>query len=79
MQRRAAPLPWPPLEVQGLPGLLWVLRGVLLCFRGRLPSLEKMLVAAALRSEAVFANGTLVCMGLAGGAVLVELRVGELA
>ena len=79
MQRRAAHLPWPPPGAQGLLGLLLVLLVALLCFRGRLPSLEKMLVAAALRSEAVFANGTLVCMGLAGGAVLVELRVGKLA
>ena len=79
MQRRAALPPWPLLGAQGLLGLLWGLLGVLLCFRGRLPSLEKMFVAAALRSEAVFANGTLVCMGLAGGAALVELRVGKLA
>ena len=79
MQRRAALLPWPPLEAQGLPGLLWVFLGVLLCFRGRLPSLEKMLVAASLRSEAVFTNGALVCMGFAGDAAFVELCVCESA
>ena len=79
MQRRAAPLPRPLLGAQGLLGLLWCLLGVLLCFRGRLPSLEKMLEIASLSSKAVFAYRAFVCMGLAGGSILVELCVGEFA
>ena len=79
MQRRAAHLPCPPLGAQGLLGLLWGLQGGLLCFRGRLPFLEKMLEIASLGSEAVLANCTLVSVGFAGGAGFVEFCVGEFA